>query len=103
MDPNLDQDQSSGDWRQWSIYVLKELKRLDAETTTLRKEIEEKIERLRAKNNQYDIDLALIKSRSSLWGGVTAGVVAALAWIFQHFGDIIAVAQKVFKAFEGFK
>jgi hypothetical protein len=103
VDPNLDQDQSNGDWRQWSIYVLKELKRLDSEIVTLRKEVDEKVERLRAKNSQYDIDLALIKSRSSMWGGLTAGAVAALAWVFQHFGDIASFIQKLFKVLEGFR
>jgi hypothetical protein len=64
----------SNGWSEWSKHVLAELERFNGELQTLNEKIEDlKSEELR----KVYIEIATLKVKSSVWGGV-AGLIAAL-------------------------
>jgi hypothetical protein len=58
-------------WQEWSKYVLRELERLSAEQTSMRRELE-----------AIRVDLATLKTKAGVWGAASGAVPAAIALLW---------------------
>ena len=58
-------------WNEWSIYVLKELKRLNVNYEGLQKDV-----------RSIHVEIATLKVKSGLWGAVGALVPVSVALAF---------------------
>jgi septal ring factor EnvC (AmiA/AmiB activator) len=73
----------TGDWKEWSKYVLKELERIAQELSDLRSDINVIKSMLpQIKKDLKDNEELIHKTDNRLWAAFVTGGIAIIGWIF---------------------
>lgn len=64
-------------WKEWSRYVLEELKRLNS-----------KMERMEKEVHEIKVEVNTLKTKSALWGSMAGVVVTLLGFLLSYLKDV---------------
>ena len=73
-------------WKEWSKFVLKELKRLGDACEEFPKAIQGLTQKVNDEISQLKAEVAMLKVKSGIWGSIGAIIVIGIVYLSRYIG-----------------